>query len=104
MDVIIIILLLISTLLSFVAFCIALSNFLKTGKNRVRFYVARDKYGTLWLYIGKPVRGGEHFDSNKHGCMVSHSSSFDCLGLDIDDYKDLKWEDEPVEVFLNMEN
>ena len=57
MDVIIIILLLISTLLSFVAFCIALSNFLKTGKNRVRFYVTRDKCGPLWLYIGKPVRG-----------------------------------------------
>ena len=104
MDVIIIILLLISTLLSFVAFCIALSNFLKTGKNRVRFYVARDKCGPLWLYIGKPVRGEGYFSPNEHGYMVSHSSSFDCLGLDIDDYKDLKWEDEPVEVFLNMEN
>ena len=103
MDVIIIISLTI-IFLSFVVFCTILFNSSKIGKNRVRFYVARGKHGPLWLYIGKPVRGGEHFDSNKHSCMVSHSSSFDCLGLDIDDYKDLKWEDEPVEVFLNMEN
>ena len=81
-----------------------LSNSSKIGKNRVRFYVARDKYGPLWLYIGKPVRSEETFSPNEHGYMVSHSSSFDCLRLDIDDYKDLKWEDEPKEVFLNLED
>ena len=28
---------------------------------------------------------------------------FKMFGLNQDDFKDLKWEDEPVEVFLNME-
>lgn len=94
----------ITLIIVFIVFYLILSNFLKTGKNRVRFYVARDKYGPLWLYIGKPVRGEESFSPNEHGYIAAHSSSFNCLGLDIDDYKDLKWEDEPKEVFLNLED
>lgn len=73
-------------------------------KNNVHFYVARDKDKTLWLYIGKPVRKNEIFEPNKHGRTVSHSHVFKDLGLNIEDYKDLKWEDEPVEVFLNLED
>lgn len=30
-------------------------------RNALRFYVARDKNGTIWLYIGKPVRGDFNF-------------------------------------------
>ena len=30
-------------------------------KNKVHFYVARDKSGELCLYLGKPVRGNDKF-------------------------------------------
>ena len=30
--------------------------------------------------------------------------SLKSFGLNPDDFKDLKWEDEPVEVFVNMED
>lgn len=104
MDGIIITIVSISILLSFVAFYIALSNSLKVKKNKVHFYVARDKDGTLWLYLGKPIRKKESFERNIHGKIIAHSRYFENLGLNIDDYKDLKWEDEPIEVFLNLED
>ena len=31
-------------------------------------------------------------------------SQFKWYGLNENDYKDLKWEDEPIEVFLNLED
>lgn len=81
------------------------SKFLK-NKNLVHFYVARDKDGFIYLYIGKPKR--------KYGCFVGSyrersvaiidENDFRMFGLNKDDFKDLKWEDEPVEVFLNMED
>lgn len=74
--------------------------------NRVHFYVARDKDGFIYLYIGNPKR--------RHGCFVGSyrersvaiidENDFKMFGLKSDDFKDLKWEDEPVEVFLNMED
>lgn len=72
------------------------------NKNKVHFYVARDMNGELWLYIGKPVRRGDEFSSNEHGDVMLHS--FKSFGLNPDDFKNLKWEDEPVEVFLNLED
>ena len=66
-------------------------------RNRVKFYVARNKNGSLYLYRGKPSRG----DYNFYGYIFSFNLK--CFGLNENDYKDLKWEDEPVEVFLNME-
>lgn len=76
----------------------------KSPQNNVHFYVARDKDGTLWLYLGKPVRKKESFECNIHGKIIAHSSYFEGLGLNVNDYKDLKWEDEPVEAFLNLED
>lgn len=74
-------------------------------RNRVRFYVARDKHEALWLYLGKPTRKKSGcFASNKHGSVICSGSLFKHFGLDINNYKDLKWEDEPIEVFLNMED
>ena len=32
-------------------------------RNRVHFYVARDINGSLWLYIGKPIRCSTAFKS-----------------------------------------
>ena len=71
------------------------------SKNRVHFYVARDKNGDLWLYIGKPFRGDtEFYTSYKVICLADDLSRF---GLKYEDFDSLKWEDEPVEVFLNLE-
>ena len=69
--------------------------------NKVHFYVARDKNGDLWLYIGKPLRGDTVFyTSYKVVCLADDLSRF---GLKDKDFDSLKWEDEPVEVFLNLE-
>ena len=76
----------------------------KEPRNKVRFFVARDKNGTLWLYLGKPFRGENAFVPQKNGCSLAYNSLLKHLGLNIDEYRDLKWEDEPVEVFLNLEN
>ena len=75
-------------------------------KNNVHFYVARDKDGSLYLYMGKPSRSGYIFSvpiSEGYTRLKGHYV-FKYLGLNENDYDNLKWEDEPVEVFLNMEN
>ena len=80
---------------------IASMNKVKEPMNNVHFYVARDKNGDLWLYIGKPLRGDTVFyTSYKVVCLADDLSRF---GLKYEDFDSLKWEDEPVEVFLNME-
>ena len=71
-------------------------------KNRVHFYVSRDKDGRLWLYIGKPIRTDVEFQTKyKKAYVLTHYLNL--FGLKYEDYANLKWEDEPVEVFLNME-
>lgn len=72
--------------------------------NRVHFYVARDMDGNLWLYIGKPYRGRTKFfgDLKKGSCTIC-CNDFEIFGINGNDYKNLHWEDDPVEVFLNME-
>ena len=67
-------------------------------RNRIKCYVARDMDGMLYLYHGKPFRGDTIF----YGYILCFN--FKNFGLNEKDYKDLKWEDEPVEVFLNMED
>ena len=71
-------------------------------RNKVHFYVARDKNGGLWLYLDKPIRA-DGFFCNRRGQILSSSNSFSKYGLNVLDYTNLKWEDEPIEVFLNME-
>ena len=76
----------------------------KNPKNNVHFYVARDKNGKLWLYMGKPVRYYDAFIADlSKGNSLTHIN-FRCFGLNENDYANLKFEDEPVEVFLNLEN
>ena len=36
--------------------------------------------------------------------LYSEGGKFKYLGLNTDDYKDLKWEDGPVEVFLKLDD
>lgn len=71
--------------------------------NKVHFYVARDTDGYLWLYIGNPIRADYFFQSSDNGCCVVNSKLFYKIGLNEKDYDNLKWEDEPVEVFLDLE-
>lgn len=73
----------------------------RKSQNKVHFYVARDEDKELWLYLGKPIRMSRNF-THKKSRIITNSYGFKYLGLNIDDYKDLKWEDEPVEVFLNL--
>ena len=79
------------------------SKFLKK-RNRVHFYVARDMDGGLYLYLGKPFRGDGEFHGNNNANVFTLTGDFRSFGLNQDDFKDLKWEDEPVEVFINMED
>lgn len=73
-------------------------------KNKVHFYVARDKGGLLWLYIGKPQRGEFTFTSGYKCRAIVSEKYFSEFGLNENEYDNLKWEDEPVEVFVNMED
>ena len=74
-------------------------------KNKVHFYVARDKNGHLYLHIGKPERRIASFLSRYGNYInsIANEYSFKYFGLNIKDFKNLKWEDEPLEVFVNME-
>ena len=76
------------------------------NQNKVHFYVARDKtHNLLWSYLGKPIRfKDDAWIPDKHGTVINSESSFEIIGLNKKDYDNLKWEDEPVEVFLNLED
>lgn len=73
------------------------------SKNNVHFYVARDSYGILFLYMGKPIRATSEFLPSDYGRLINTSRHFSKYGLNDGDYAYLKWEDEPVEVFINLE-
>lgn len=90
----------------FMLFCICHAAKQEEPVNRVRFYVARDKDGTLWLYMGRTIRRESDFVSywEEGGKRIGHGSKLRMYGLNENDYKDLKWEDEPLEVFVNMED
>ena len=72
-------------------------------RNRVHFYVARDQNESLWLYIGKPRLGTITYRSTVKCEIIGGIFVFPVVGLDENDYANLKFGDEPVEVFLNME-
>ena len=73
-------------------------------RNKVKFYVARDSDYSLWLYMGKPKKIKDDFMAGYQCRAIAGEDCFSEFGLNENDYKDLKWEDEPVEVFLNMED
>lgn len=90
----------------FMLFCICHAAKQEEPVNRVHFYVARDKDGTLWLYMGRTIRRESDFVScwEEGGKRMGHGSKLAMYGLNENDYKDLKWEDEPLEVFVTMED
>ena len=73
-------------------------------RNKIHFYVARDKNGELFLYIGKPFRGIDKFHPCQNGYIITSDDDLSNFRLNKDDYADLKWEDEPLKVFINMED
>ena len=73
-------------------------------RNKVHFYIARDKDDKLFLYMGKPFRGINQFRPYQNGCSITSDDDLSSFGLNKYDYANLKWEDEPVEVFLNLED
>lgn len=73
------------------------------SRNKVHFYVVRNKDYSLNLYLGKPKRACYYFLSYKNSSYLGDATHFQRFGLNYKDFKDLKWEDEPVEVFVNME-
>ena len=95
-------------ILVFIVFCYErkIRNLSIMSKNKVHFFVARDKDGKLWLYLGKPKRRCYSFlnSNGAIGSFMANEYHFIDFGLSPDDFKDLEWEDEPVEVFLNLEN
>ena len=76
----------------------------KESRNKVHFYVARDMNGGLYIYLGKPYRGEAEFCGSVDENIFVLSSNFKSFGLNEKDYEYLKWEDEPVEVFINIED
>ena len=85
-------------------FCIRYAAKQEKPANRVHFYVVRDRVGTLWLCMGKPVRISMGFISY-NGCqLIVSAMNFLQYGLNARDFDNLKWEDDPVEVFINMED
>lgn len=76
----------------------------KSLRNNVRFYVARDKCtNILYLYLGKPRRDTDRFHACDNGAIVEMEGFLYNFGLNPKDFENLKFEDEPVEVFLNLE-
>ena len=90
----------------FMMICIGYAAKQDEAANRVHFYVSRDKDGTLFLYIGKPIRVDNRFSPNPIEGIIALGCdcSLKWYGLSENDYKNLKWEDEPIEVFINMED
>ena len=90
----------------FMTICIGYAAKQEEPANRAHFYVARDEDGKLYLYMGKPIRGDSFFASRleKGGKYIGCGRDLKMYGLYENDYKDLKWEDEPLEVFINMED
>ena len=77
----------------------------KKPRNKVHFYVARDKNEELGLWFGKPYRGIENWVCVGYSVIIaSGDRDLNLYRLNIEDYDNLKWEDEPVEVFLNLED
>ena len=84
----------------FVMFCMVY-----TAK-QVHFYVARETDGALRLYMGKPIRRKSAFVScwEEGGACIGLDSDLRMYGLNENDYEDVTWECEPLEVFINMED
>ena len=74
----------------------------KKSINKTHFYMVRDFDNVLRLYLGKPYIRSSGFYTISEGCFVTSQDYFYQFGLNIKDFKNLKFEDGPIEVFVNM--
>ena len=52
----------------------------KELKNKVHFYIARDKNSELLLYMSKPFRGIDRFHPHLNGCIITSEDDFSKFG------------------------
>ena len=77
--------------------------FKRNSHNDVHFYVTRDTNRTLELWIGKPERICGKYWTHKSGDAVSKITDdrfINSFNLNISDFDNLTYDDEPLEVFL----
>ena len=98
------IVIIIGVLLILTLLCIEAMGMVKEPRNKVHFYVARDMDSRIYLYLGKPLRRNVEFGTTAKCKCIASEEDFKNFNLDIKYFKDIKWEDEPVEVFLNTED
>lgn len=73
-------------------------------QNKIHFYITRDKNDILSLWLGKPCRDQYYWFSAAYNVVIiATDEELNLYGLNIEDYGNLKWEDDPIEVFLNLE-
>ena len=89
------------SIITFIVFCFKNAK-KKKLENNVHFYVARDKYGGIYLYLSKPVRSGSCFYPYFCGALIASKPNFKNFNLKVDAFKYVKWDDGPVEVFLKL--
>ena len=94
----------IGAMFMFVTSGIAAMSKVEKPMNKIHFYVARDKNSRLWLYMGKPIRTSNEFLPWHCGKLIGGVRYFSNYGLKESDFDNLTWEDEPIEVFINMED
>ena len=82
------------------------SKIFNKKKNKVHFYVVRDNNGDLNLWMGKPRRVpvAERWVGYNEVTWITSSDNIRAYNLNPKDFDNLKWEDEPIEVFVNMED
>lgn len=62
--------------------------------NKLTLWIARDKTGNLYLYSKKPER------TYPTGYFVSRGGEY--MRIDNNKFPDLKWEDEPMEITIEL--
>lgn len=77
----------------------------KKPRNKVHFYVTRDVCGSLELWLGVPYKTTMYYFSSKPTTkLLTHGDYITDFGLKPSKYDRLTFNDEPVEVFLNLED
>lgn len=74
----------------------------RTKYNKVHFYVTRDKSSDLVLWLNKPFRGIEMWINIENSFILAANKEFSIFNLNMEDYNNLTFEDEPLEVYLNL--
>ena len=102
MDILLMLLLMLPGFILSLILTVIYEHKLRKPQNKVHFYIARDMDGRLYIYLGKPHRGDTEFYGNADENSFVLTKKFKRFGLNANDYANLKWKDEPLEVFLNL--